>query len=515
MRKGTMRALRGCAVAALMIACDGGSGTDAGNMGFDAGPMVRFDAGPLRDAGPGGGTDAGPGMTDAGPDAGPGMTDAGPGNTDGGGGMDSGMMMTDAGTDAGAPDAGAPDAGPPALAVVEYAGGRVSSCALLNDGSVKCWGLNDIGQTSEPMASSSTCLDRDGVTSLPCTPLPRTVVGLTGITHISSGGDHTCALDSTGAVYCWGYNAIGQLGRGSNDDLAHPAPAAVVLPGAATQIVAGRFHSCAIVGSGATSTVYCWGLNNQGQLGSPTTGGTCTVGGSPVACRTTPAQVAGLTGVAQVVAGRGHTCARLSTGGVRCWGGNESGHLGIGTTDTAAHTSPEIVSITGVTRLGAGNEHTCAVLSSGTLSCWGQNDAGQLGTGSTTLSTCTLGTDTVPCALTPTAVAGLTGVTQVDGGDFFTCAVHGASAQSCWGVDTTSQLGQPGASIDCGGFNCARSPVLVTAATAVTTMSAGGSHVLSRTGGGPRAWGDNIMRQCGIGSAAATVNAPAAIMMLP
>ena len=221
---------------------------------------------------------------------------------------------------------------------------------------VRCWGYNFYGQLG------------DGTTTDLHNPPSSDV--LAGVSQIAAGYGHTCALMSgSGGVRCWGYNSNGQLGDGTTTDL-HSPPSSDVLAGV-SQIAAGSYHTCALMMS--TSGVRCWGYNSNGQLGDGTTTSLYSPPGSDV-----------LTGVSQIAAGSSHTCTLMrGTGGVRCWGFNNFGQLGDGTT-TNVHSPPSNGILTGGSQITTGQFYTCALIgSTGGVRCWGYNYYGQLGDGTT------------------------------------------------------------------------------------------------------------------------------------
>jgi alpha-tubulin suppressor-like RCC1 family protein len=288
----------------------------------------------------------------------------------------------------------------PATQVVN---GMAHSCALTATGAVLCWGNNYYGQLG------------DGTTTDRSTPTP--VAGLaTGVAAVVAGEFHTCAVTTLGGVLCWGANGPGQLGDGTTTNRSTPTPVSGLGSGVAA-IAAGGTHTCALSLIGA---VVCWGYNTYGQLGD----GTWTD-------RLTPTAVSGLaSGVVVVAAGEGHTCAVTAVGGVLCWGHNTSAQLGDGTTTNRS--TPTAVSGlgSGVVTLAAGSLHTCAVTAAGGVVCWGYNTSGQLGDGTTTRR------------LTPTAVSGLgSGVTGVAALWDHNCALTAAGGVLCWGSNDYGQLG--------------------------------------------------------------------------
>jgi len=232
-------------------------------------------------------------------------------------------------------------------------------------GGVKCWGDNAYGQLG------------DGTTTDSLTPVD--VIGLASdVAAVDAGFSHTCARTTAGGVKCWGDNFSGQLGDGTTTDQAAPVDVSGLTSGVAA-IAAGGAHTCALTTEGGLK---CWGHNFYGQVGD----------GSTTASRPTPVDVSGLTsGVAAVVAGDSHTCALTTAGGVKCWGQNYYGELGDGTTccgDPSHRATPANVSglTSGVATIAAGTHHTCALTSAGGAKCWGNNQYGQLGDGTTCCS---------------------------------------------------------------------------------------------------------------------------------
>ncbi|MGC9079806.1 MAG: RCC1 domain-containing protein [Nanopusillaceae archaeon] len=183
---------------------------------------------------------------------------------------------------------------------------------------------------------------------------------------IAAGAAHTCALLSDGSIKCWGDNYDGQLGDGTN--ITRYTPVTVQGISNAVAIAAGAFHTCAVLSDG---TVKCWGDNYYGQLGDGTD-----------VTRYTPVTVQGISNAVAIAAGYSHTCALLSDGTVKCWGDNEGGQLGDnGKAFSFSYTPVTVQNLSNVVAIAAGWDHTCAVLSDGTVKCWGDNEGGQLGDG--------------------------------------------------------------------------------------------------------------------------------------
>ena len=335
--------------------------------------------------------------------------------------------------------------------VTQVSAGDSHSCVVA-DGKAYCWGRNSFGQLGAGPSSVGT----DSPVPLPVLGLPQPV------TSIVTGISHTCAL-ANATPYCWGRNSAGQLGDGTESDRALPVPVDTsgVLKGKTiTALTAGGYHTCALAGGSA----YCWGDNGYGQLGD---GNSSTNATSPLA-----ADAAAFTGmpVTTIRAGEFHTCA-LAGGKAFCWGVNDRGQLGDGT--TTERYKPVAVQATGelagktLARLGSGRSHTCAV-ADGTPYCWGSNERGQLGNNSAVDSS-------VPVPVVTTlALAGRT-VTELRVGAEHSC-VLADGLPFCWGYNSDGQLGT-GVS----GDKSVPTAVLtdgVLKATVARALSAGGNHVV-------------------------------------
>jgi alpha-tubulin suppressor-like RCC1 family protein len=232
-----------------------------------------------------------------------------------------------------------------------------------------------------------------------------------GAVMVSAGGYHSCAIVHGGEVECWGEDSSGQCGPGRAANLSALTPTPVSLPSAAVAVSAGWYHSCAIDSAGA---VECWGDNSSGQLGD---------GHSNNPAQPSPVGVTGLSsGVTAVSAGGGHTCAVAAGGALKCWGENQSGQLGDGTTLDSS-TPVDVVGLSsGVVAVAAGVDFSCAITTGGALLCWGNNDWGKLGDG------------TITNRQAPVAVSGLSsGVVAVNAANVQSCAVLSSGALKCWG----------------------------------------------------------------------------------
>ncbi len=318
---------------------------------------------------------------------------------------------------------------------VALAAGAAISCAVHDDGRISCWGGNQNAYTGD-----GTFEQRFTETQ---------VRGLGSAVAVSAGGNATCARTGTEGVWCWGSGSLGELGDGVT---AQPTPNAVGID--ASDIAVGDRHSCALT----TDGVACWGRNDRGQLGDGTT-----------VDRAVPGKVSPVwTGTpTRVVAGTQHVCV-LVGGEVWCWGDNE--YLQLGESTVASSPLPIRVSLPApATAVRAGRQFTCALLNDGGVACWGRNDSGQLGDGTTT--------DRATPARVATSTADLGGITELVLGGEFGCATSGGSTL-CWGNNEVGQLAtgtlggnavfataamvNPGTVVAAGGKSaCARTPGLV------------------------------------------------------
>lgn len=235
--------------------------------------------------------------------------------------------------------------------------------------------------------------------------------------NVGGGPLHTCALTNSGGVRCWGYNGHGRLGDGTAVDRLTPVDVVGLTP-QVQSIGGGWGHTCALMTWGG---VRCWGNNGSGQIGD-----------NSAQNRYTPVNVAGLyDGITQLSVGLWHSCVVTDGGGVKCWGAGENGRLGDGA-EAVRRMPVDVVGLSsGVAAVAAGGAHTCALLHSGAVKCWGSNHLGTLGDGTT-----------IHERLTPVDVVGLhQGAVAITAGDAHTCALMADGSIRCWGYNGHGELG--------------------------------------------------------------------------
>jgi alpha-tubulin suppressor-like RCC1 family protein len=328
-------------------------------------------------------------------------------------------------------------------------------CAVLTDGTMKCWGENSRGQLGDGTTTHrSTLVEVDGI---------KTAIS------VALGYRHSCAILTDGKVSCWGENEYGQLGDGTTTDRYTAVNVSNI--STATSIAMGGWHSCALLTDGKMT---CWGIGGEGRLGDGTHN-----------TRYTPVEVIGLlvpppSNTMNVIAlGGDHSCALLMGGTVKCWGSNDNGQLGDGTT-TPSVTPVDVSGITTATSIALGYySHSCAVLTGGKVKCWGYNANGQLGDGTTTSRT------------TPVEVSGIKTATSIALGSEHSCAILEGGNVMCWGNGENGELGNDN-------HDESYIPVEVSRITNATSISLGGSHSCALlTGGKIKCWGSNLQGELG------------------
>ena len=360
------------------------------------------------------------------------------------------------------------------------------SCALLASAAVRCWGHEVSGQLG--YAATNTIGDDE----TPASAGPVDLGSGRTARAVATGNYHSCAVLDDGSVRCWGYGTSGQLGYARTetigDDETPGAAGPVDLgPGrTARAISAGSVHTCAVLDDGR---VRCWGFGEDGRLG---TASTSTIGddetpGSLATVDLGPGRTA-----RAISAGAGHTCALLDDGSVRCWGYGANGRLGTGSRDTVGDDEtpgsiPPVDLGPGrtATAVTAGEAHSCAVLDDGSVRCWGYAGQGQLGYGNEQ----TLGDNEAPGSVEPLSLPAP--AVAISAGDVHTCAVLAGGEARCWGYGRYGLLGNAGTrNIGDDESPLSIGPVDVGGGRAVSAISAASLHTCARlTDGAVHCWG--------------------------
>ena len=327
------------------------------------------------------------------------------------------------------------------------------TCGIRTNGTLWCWGRNDLGQLGD-----GTTGDKKN---------PTQVGALNTWTKVDGGGNHTCARKGDGTLWCWGYNSSGQLGDGTT--AAYKVTPSQVFGALTTWagVNTGAYHTCARKTNG---TLWCWGDNYYGQLGDGFT-----------ADKKNPTQVGALNTWVEINAGFYHTCSRKTDNTLWCWGYNSSGQLGDGFTADKKNPT-QVGALNTWAEVNGGGNHTCSRKTDNTLWCWGYNSSGQLGDG-------TNGNKNAP-----TQVGALNTWAEVDAGGNHTCSRKTEGSLWCWGDNIYGQLGD--------GTNANKNvPTQVGALNTWAEVNGGGSHTCSRqTDNTLWCWGDNGNGQLGNGT---------------
>ena len=343
------------------------------------------------------------------------------------------------------------------------------SCATKSDETVWCWGLNSTGQLG------------DGTTTNRNRPVQ--VVDLSGVVSVDTGYDYACALKSDTTVWCWGGNGNGSLGDGTTTNRSRPvqvkdSTGLSYLTGV-TQVSTGSGHACAVKSNGSA---WCWGWNHYYILGSSgpassipkevpniTTATQIYAGGFYTCVLLASGAIscwgeritgnAGLSGVTLLSKSKGnHICAIATDQALKCWGKNDHGQVGIG--NTTDQTSPvTIAGFESALSVSSNNHNTCAVKTDGTPWCWGWNAFGQVGVASTASQ------------LVPIAVSGVTGVAQISAGYTHTCALLTDTTIKCWGDNRSGQLGNGTTNSTATAISVMAPPVTLSTPSSVTATA--------------------------------------------
>lgn len=372
-------------------------------------------------------------------------------------------------------------------------GGSYHTCAITTLGVLKCWGDNLYGQLGHADLTSSGA--------------PVVIDAGVQYSYISSGAISTCGVTTAGDLKCWGSGfsstpetidagvkyrqvsnsvdvcAVTTSGRGkcmaSSNSYNQLGDNSIFLALVPTSVVSGYQFSWLGMGQGASHScavdinrrLKCWGTNSQGQLGI----------GYKTTAETVPMAVDQDESYSMVAVGGSNACGLTTSGGLKCWGINNNGQLGDGST-TASVVPVAIDSGALYAKVSTGYNHSCAITADGVLKCWGSNSSNQLGDGTTTQRT------------SPVVIDSGTSYASISAGSFFTCGITVSGELKCWGKNTNGQLGD--------GTTVQKStPTSIDSGTSYVWVSAGSSHTCGVTVGGElKCWGLNSLGQLGDGT---------------
>lgn len=343
-------------------------------------------------------------------------------------------------------------------------------CTVTAERKAACWGRNSSGQLGNDSTNISL--------------MPTPVFGISDVKRISAGEAHTCAIDGAeNELFCWGSNEFGQLGLGFGSDISFIqipfptlGPAGFSEMSQTTSVAAGSQHTCAVFGEGS---VACWGNQENGRLGN---------GSYDDHLEPIPQEVIGpdysyITNGVQVVAGDSHSCVLTDDAKVMCWGDNTYGQLGgeLEVQDIAQEVlelSDLLSDDEEILSLAAGRNHTCALISTGKLFCWGDNRSLQLGRP---------GRDET----LPGEVLGISDIVAVAAGTFHTCALSAMNHLTCWGSNDYGERGDDEQA-------ASDQPHIVDIGPTDRIAAGGGVSCARIESGQVACWGDNFFGQLGI-----------------
>lgn len=306
---------------------------------------------------------------------------------------------------------------------IAVASGVRHSCAVLENGHIRCWGWNAYGQLGNNSSGNSA-----GST------IPVTVASISSGKRIAAGDEFSCAVLNDGSVKCWGRGSYGQLGNANNGAGAdRDTPVSVSLADYSADMISTGANQTCLVDNDVLLTNplgRCWGNNTTGQIGD----GSNTLRNSPVKVRNS-GDSGSLAGVVAISTGGAHSCAVISTGLVYCWGANNAGQIGKPPGAPNSANLPQKVSLFGSTLpdavdVNAGANHSCALTDNGEVWCWGDNTYGQLGRGVSVIAN-----------YNPVKVAGINTAIAIGSGEFHSCALLQNRSVRCWGRNNHKQLG--------------------------------------------------------------------------
>jgi alpha-tubulin suppressor-like RCC1 family protein len=375
----------------------------------------------------------------------------------------------------------------------ELTAGIHHTCAISGDGISWCWGRDWNGQLGNGGSDTDS--------QIPTAVTTATMTGSLVFVQLTGGSGHTCGF-TNGYAWCWGRDTYGGLGNGGgvNHTGSPDAVDRSDMGGDQNLIgisIAGN-HSCGLSSRGS---VWCWGRDNQGQLGN---GGSPTDAHSPMPLDTSP--MSGEIAFSHIAAGNSHTCGLTAKGTAWCWGYDGSGQLGDGGFISTSQSPKEVNRglMTGLIQLTAGSDHTCGLTAVGVAWCWGSDEFGQLGDSGTSNNAQS------PVQVDTSDMSGETAFILLAAGANHTCGLTGQGRSWCWGSDSAGQLGDGGTSVD------TQDPVEVNTGEFFVHLASQDSHTCGLTARGVAwCWGSDTYGQLGNGGGSASTQSPVLVDTSP